>query len=506
MMPSTATYLRKSLALLEWIDSARPHAKVIVGSTTLGRWCDLAPRWWLSGNKIRLQFGDENRTLVYWVASMKQARWGARARIVGGRRPFEEIDLSWETHPEGQAPDSGSLLKAARAWARANLPGCRIISEHQASDRAHTLSGKYLRARLRLGDAEHLLLAGPEGCEDDVAHAILTQALLWLAYLRRERRLRRAPTIHLLVPSGQAAVVHHRSRFLNPDRVCVEVLEYVSGPSEQWATRHPDPPATPQEDYDFRWPLLGPFRWSPILARVMDLAPGAIQRYPRFRDFDSLRLWGLEFARVFGPERDRVCFGVGAGQTELNDDNFAELRALVDEISYYRRPDSPSPDHPFYRIQAERWLECLLLSNVEFLFPELAIGCVYPQIPVYLGKVQGRVDILGADRQGNLIVMELKVSDDPEMPLQSLDYYGRVIAHNLAGDFEKRGYFSGIRLSRARPKIYLVAPVFSFHDSLERVLRCLDPSLEVSKISINEDWRCGVRILRRFRRACGEFT
>jgi hypothetical protein len=92
------------------------------------------------------------------------------------------------------------------------------------------------------------------------------------------------------------------------------------------------------------------------------------------------------------------------------------------------------------------------------------------------------------------------------MPLQSLDYYGRVIAHNLAGDFEKRGYFSGIRLSRARPKIYLVAPVFSFHDSLERILRCLDPSLEVSKISINEDWRCGVKILRRFSCACGEFT
>jgi len=424
---------------------------------------------------------------------------------MGGCRPFEEINFSWLNSPDNQAPDSSSLCKAARSWARANLPGCRIISEHRASDRAHTLSGKYLRTRLRFGDAEHLLLACPEESEEDVTHGILTQALLWLSYLHREGRLMKEPTIHLLVPSGQAAVLHHRSRFMNPDRVRVEVLEYVSGPSGQWETRHPDPPAAPREDYDFRWPLLGPFRWSPMLARVMDLAPGAIQRYPRFRDFDSLRLWGLEFAQAFGPERDRICFGVGPRQTELNDDSFDELRALVDEISYYRRPDSPSPEHPYYRIQAERWLECLLLSNVEFLFPELAIGCVYPQIPVYLGKVQGRVDILGADREGNLIVMELKVSEDPDMPLQSLDYYGRVTAHNLAGDFERRGYFSGIRLSRARPKIYLVAPVFSFHDSLERVLRCLDQSLEVSKVSINEDWRCGVKILRRVSRACGEF-
>lgn len=102
--------------------------------------------------------------------------------------------------------------------------------------------------------------------------------------------------------------------------------------------------------------------------------------------------------------------------------------------------------------------------------------------------------------------MELKVSEDPDMPLQSLDYWGRVIVHNLTGDFEKRGYFAGLRLSRARPKIYLVSPIFTFHDSLERVLRCLDANVEVSKIAINEDWRCGVKILRRFSCRCGEIA
>ena len=138
------------------------------------------------------------------------------------------------------------------------------------------------------------------------------------------------------------------------------------------------------------------------------------------------------------------------------------------------------------------------------VFPELAPGSVYPQIPVYLGKIPGRVDILGADGHGNLVVMELKVGEDADMPLQSLDYWGRVIAHNLGGDFERRGYFAGLRLSRALPKLYLVSPVFSFHDSLERLLRCLDPNLEVSKIAINEDWRCGVKILRRSSFKCGE--
>ena len=239
-----------------------------------------------------------------------------------------------------------------------------------------------------------------------------------------------------------------------------------------------------------------------MLERVVGLAPDAIQRYPRFQDYDSLRLWGLEFARVAGPDRDRVSYGVGL-QTELTEDNFGDLRALVEEILYYRRPDSPAPNHPYYRMQSERWLECLLLTDIANLFPELVPGSVYPQIPVYLGKVPGRVDILGADREGNLVVMELKVSEDPNMPLQSLDYWGRVIGHNLNGDFERRGYFAGQRLSRARPKIYLVSPLFSFHDSLERVLRYLDPKLEVSKIGINEDWRCGAKILRRSNCRCG---
>ena len=44
-----------------------------------------------------------------------------------------------------------------------------------------------------------------------------------------------------------------------------------------------------------------------------------------------------------------------------------------------------------------------------------------------------------ADREGNLVVMELKVTEDPDMPLQSLDYWGRVIGHNLSGDFDADG-------------------------------------------------------------------
>jgi hypothetical protein len=90
------------------------------------------------------------------------------------------------------------------------------------------------------------------------------------------------------------------------------------------------------------------------------------------------------------------------------------------------------------------------------------------------------------------------------MPVQALDYWGRVVQHNNNGDFERRGYFSEVRLNRHYPKIYLVSPIFSYHDSTELLLRYLDPNLEVWKISINEDWRCGVRTLRRIQYRCKE--
>jgi hypothetical protein len=306
-----------------------------------------------------------------------------------------------------------------------------------------------------------------------------------------------------MVPAGHSAIPYHRARYLNPERIRVEIWEH-EGSAEPGSVRLAAPPPPPEENRDFRWPLLGPFRWSAVLARVLDLAPNLIRRYPRFQDYDSLRLCGLEFARVFGEERDRVSFGVGAHQSELTDETFAELRSLVEEIVFFRRPDTPDTHHPYYTLQSERWLESVVLEEVSRIFPELAPETVYSQIPVYLGKDPGRVDILGADLQGTLVVMELKVLEDPNLPVQALDYWGRVIQHNVCGDFERRGYFSGIQLNRRPPRIYMVAPIFSFHDSTERVLRFLDPGLEVWKIAINHDWRSGVKILRRTSLRCGE--
>ncbi len=397
--------------------------------------------------------------------------------------------------------NSRRLWKIVRSWLVLRFPAHRILRATKRADLARTLSGSFLRVLFHHGGKNRMLVAADAASGEEMPLAI-GQALLWFSILDEKRRSTSAPALYFLVPSGTSVVLAHRCQFLNKNRVKPEIWEYFDQPPESPEYRRAPAPPAPEENKDFRWPVLGPFRWSSQLARVLDLAPERIRRYPRFQDYDSLRIWGLEFAQVTGVERDRIFFGIGTQRTELTEDNFECLRSLVEEILSYRRPDTPDPRHPYYRLQAERWMEALVLENIPHLFPEMAPESVYSQIPVYLGKDSGRVDILGSDRHGTLVVIELKVAADPDLPIQALDYWGRVIQHNENGDFERRGYFSEVRLSRRRPRIYMVSPVFSFHDTTELLLRYLAPDLEIWKISINEDWRCGIKIVRRIQYVC----
>jgi hypothetical protein len=505
MKKPVATRLRRSQALLELADKNSRDTHVRWRSKDLGRWETLNPRWWVQGEKIHFQFRGQGSGPGLWVDSAKAKPWGVRIFLSSARNPVPEaFDAAWqERAADSAATDAQQLWKTVCYWLRCKFPAHQIMSSSKRLDLGRSLSGSFLRVLFRYRGKDGLLVAADRDI-GEAAHLALSQSLLWLASLAAKKRIKAAPMIHILVPSGNSAMLVHRCQHLNDNRAKITVWEYKKGNTDLPEIRRATTPDVPEEDRDFRWPVLGPFRWSSQLEQVLNLAPDLIRRYPRFQDYDSLRLWGLEFAKVMGPARDRICFGVGSLRTDLTEDNFDCLQTLVQEILYYRRPDSPDTQHPYYRLQGERWLEALILEDIPRLFPELAAESVYSQIPVYLGNDPGRIDILGADRQGTLVVMELKVAADPDLPVQALDYWGRVIQHNQNGDFERRGYFSEVLLNRQHPKIYLISPVFSYHDSTEQLLRYLAPDLEVWKISVNEDWRCGVKVMRRIRYRCSD--
>ena len=201
-MSETPAYLRRSLALLEWICTAQPKAKVTLDSVALGSWTDLAPRWQRQGPRIHLQLHSQGRNMAFCVSSVQPAPWGADIKVWNRSRLPAEMRVIWRDLPGPARLSRSGMLKAVRAWAQRELPGCQIRSENQTPDRVHSLSGTYLRLRLRRGKEDHLLLACGDMDVEEKAHAILTQALLWLAYLHDQGVIRGAPMIHLLVPAG----------------------------------------------------------------------------------------------------------------------------------------------------------------------------------------------------------------------------------------------------------------------------------------------------------------
>ena len=126
-------------------------------------------------------------------------------------------------------------------------------------------------------------------------------------------------------------------------------------------------------------------------------------------------------------------------------------------------------------MQPERWLESVLRRDVEPLDAHLDPAHVYTQVPAFAASDRGMLDLLSVTRTtspqaGRLAVIELKADEDLHLALQGLDYWIRVRWHHLQtadtatgptfglGEFQRHGYFTGLRLSTDPPRLYLVGP------------------------------------------------
>jgi hypothetical protein len=47
--------------------------------------------------------------------------------------------------------------------------------------------------------------------------------------------------------------------------------------------------------------------------------------------------------------------------------------------------------------------------------------------------------------------------------------------------------------------VYLVAPTLRVHRAFNTLARFIAPDIEIYRFDINEDWRAGVRVMRRLR-------
>ena len=142
-------------------------------------------------------------------------------------------------------------------------------------------------------------------------------------------------------------------------------------------------------------------------------------------------------------------------------------------------------------------MESLLVRDIGVLSSDLDPRFVYSQVPAVAGQQRGIIDLLALTRTGRLVVIELKASADPNLPLQALDYWMRVKWHQERGEFRSLGYFSGVELRAEPPLLWLVAPVFEFHSLTDLLLRYLLPEIPVRRIGLNHTWRQSLQVVLR---------
>ena len=359
---------------------------------------------------------------------------------------------------------------------------------------------------------------------------ILTLGALWLAHCREtsgdRRPWRQYRGLRVIAPKGMATLTAARLKWMNTDAAQWELWEFDEKTEEleqrdpadcgNLSTRlvHAPDEAAARE------------RFAEAAGRVMALVPEAMREVveQRIRSGAEMAflLHGLEFARVrmgyAGQGFNRVqeiSFGAGANETSLTDGNAGELSELVARLFARRaageKGTRSAARDPLYRMQPERWLESVLRRDVTAIDAHLDAAHVYTQVPAYAASDRGMLDLLSVDKDGRLAVIELKADDDLHLALQGLDYWVRVRWHHLQtadsasgpsfglGEFQRHGYFAGVRLAEAAPRLYLVAPALRVHPATEVVLRYLSPRVEWELVALGERWREQVKVVWRKR-------
>jgi hypothetical protein len=366
------------------------------------------------------------------------------------------------------------------------------------SDREHSFSSRYTRGLLRRGQLGWAFLGLGDSNSLAAADDALAYGLNWLGWLREKEYTCVISGLKLFLPQSAVALTAHRAAYLDPKAIQIEIFECGSG-TGNWS------PVDLRDFGNVETHLTPRLRSRLSIERCRDFLHSVfgkeINRTHLAPDVGgsgiSIRILGLEIARLEGEAVPRLTWGIEGNRGEYHSGQENDIQRFVTEILNIRRSGSESVNHDLYRTQPERWLESLLVQDITVLDPALNADCVYPQVPAFSGGDRGVVDILTVLRDGRLAVVELKLHEEITLPMQGLDYWLRVKWLNDRRQFQKFGYFDGVELAQSPPVLYLVSPAFRFHSTSQRIIRYLSPSVEVVQVGINQTWRDGVKILFR---------
>jgi len=443
----------------------------------------------LRGTRLTLEAWDRHRNLTRRVTAIKEAT-PAKLEMIVERFAKREgklflLDLSRRAGAElGQRSGRLVFRERFRLFLRRQFPEWKLIEVSAEANLEHSLSPAFPRGFLRYGQHGWAAIACPT--EGDAA-AVVSFGLIWLAYLRHREPKVTMEGLAIYVPARTERSAALRLLCLDPAKARFELFAYTA---EDFVTR-----VDPHDHGNLDTHLEPCTRPEPNLVDVWQSIvslPG-VERIPKQDGRISLRVRGIEFAELSGPE---LIFGL-TDRRPAAPQHLPEIERLVEELARVRTPDAPDRQHPLYRQLPEAWLESQVRSEIQTVDATLRANMLYGQVPAFAGGDRGILDLLAVDDTGRLVVVELKASADLHLPLQALDYWVRVKWHLDRGEFAAFGYFPGVELRPDPPRLLLVSPSLEFHPSTETILGFYAPHIDVERIGLAVDWRLGLQVMFR---------
>lgn len=461
--------------------------------------------WHWSGDKLTLQasrrMGSEDVTIeliprasakaiVASIAAARQERCEKLAELVAQTLACDSVEQVLVRNSDARKRGLKSVAPVKIERAKLS-PGMR-----------RDQPGRYARIILRL-PYERVAVTGTVA-ESDVRNvdSLFSSTLLWF---QRMLQTPKRPSIQrlLLVVEREILEAARQRHVLLQDslRDRIQLLEINAGWTE----------ATPVKPFErknlwrkrlARFPPVNEPAPMELANEILAQTAGAIDMVAT-RHGQTLRYHGLPFARLRRVmEQDRIWFGIeGSRRRQLDVFHQQDWAKLFDDLEMYRNENCRDRRHWLYRASAEAWLESMLRRDITRLDPGLIIAPLHAQFRTSHGGPTGArpIDLLALRHDGRLVVIELKVTEDREHIFQGVDYWRRVEAHRRRGHITAAKLFADREVSDESPLVYLVAPTLHFHPSFRTLAKTIAPDIEIYRFDINEDWRSGVRVVRRER-------
>ena len=430
-----------------------------------------------------LRVAEESRDRVVLEVSRFGYSRNAQLEFIGNSAPRDARRVDREQF-------SGRLRRILTD----HFPDETVESLATSADLHHSLSGSYTRGLVRRGSEAFAVLGASPNEDGATIDGILTFGLIWLQQTRDRARRYSVHGLRLFLPRGKSSITAHRMAALAAPHE-VELYEYeppywrvrriARSNAGNLATR-----IAPRREIEQAIAAA-----MPLAERIQRLSPEAIRVGvgPATQEV-TLRFRGMEFARW---RQGAMWYGLADRQDALTPEKWPALEALVRQLETNRQPLASDTRHRFYRAQPERWLETMVAADPARIDARLDSRHMYAQVPAFSSGDRGIIDLLGVTRDGRLAVLELKASEDIHLVMQAVDYWLRVRFHHDQDDFSRYGYFPEVRLKPKPPLLFLVAPGFRFHPSMDIVLRYLSPEIEIARIALAENWRRGLRVVFR---------